>query len=223
MVQSVPTSAEDGSDMDKQSGSTYSTIRDRIVSLELPPGSLLSENSLGASLGLSRTPIREAIKRLEREYLVAILPRRGIVVTEVDLKSQLDLLEFRRGIEIRLIRRGTVRASDAQRRRIGEIAEVVESCAKTGDLSLYIKSDTDFDTLIEQAADNRFLTDAMRPVHALVRRFWHTQRGRSALPDALQQHARVIRAAAGGAPDRVDAELTTLYDINERYIRSLIA
>ena len=208
--------------MDRQSRDTYSIIRERIVTLDLPPGSLLSENSLGASLGLSRTPIREAIKRLEREDLVAILPRRGIVVTEVDLKSQLDLLEFRRGIEIRLIRRGAERASPAQRSRIGEIAALAEACAASGDLSQYIAHDTEFDAIIEQAADNRFLTNAMKPVHALVRRFWHTQRGRTALPEALVQHARVIRAAADGAPERVEAELSVLYDQNEQYILGLM-
>ncbi|TMV08378.1 GntR family transcriptional regulator, partial [Arenibacterium halophilum] len=101
--------------MDPLAAQAYTVLRDRIVLLEIPPGSMISENSLGAELGLSRTPVREALKRLEREYLVSIMPRRGIVVTKVDLQSQIQLLEMRRGIELRLILRAAERASPQQR------------------------------------------------------------------------------------------------------------
>lgn len=212
-----------GSDLDTLSRNAYHTLRDRIVALELPPGALLSENSLGVSLGLSRTPIREALKRLEREYLVRILPRRGILVTEIDLKSQLQLLEIRRGVEMRLIERGAQRATAEQKRDLAALAAEMAACAENSDLGAYVRLDTRFDEIVEQAAGNLFLTDAMRPVHALVRRFWHSQCDSAGLHDVLATHARVVRAAADGDGPSTRRFLDELYDINEKYILSLLA
>ncbi len=200
----------------------YVQIREWIVSQHLKPGALLSENGLSAALGLSRTPIREALKRLEREYLVAILPKRGIVVSPIDYRAQIQILELRRGIEMRLIVRGTERATEAQRAFIADLADRMEDCVRNGDLAGYFRLDSLFDAEIDLAADNRFMTDAMRPVHALVRRFWTTQFGSAALLEALRQHVRMIRAASRGESDKVRELLTELYDYNERYLRSLL-
>ena len=81
--------------------------------LELTPGSAVSEAMLSARLGIGRTPIREALQRLARERLVRILPRRGVIVSEIDVKSQLRLLEVRREIE-RLMARAAPPPTKAQ-------------------------------------------------------------------------------------------------------------
>ncbi len=218
VIQSTSILTSPNKDLEGLAITAYNAIKDQIVSLEIPPGTLMSENSLGASLGLSRTPIREALRRLEREYLVAILPRRGIVVTEIDLKSQLQLIEFRRGVEIRLIRRGTDRATQDQRAKFAQYADQMEACAEAGDLTQYIALDSAFDREIDLAASNRFLTDAMQPVHALVRRFWHLQLGKPGLIVALKQHIAVVRAAAEGDADMACKALTELYDLSEKYL-----
>ena len=75
----------------------YAEIEELIVTLRLAPGAPLSEAELSARLGIGRTPIREALQRLARERLVAIYPRRGVIVTEINVASQLRLLETRRG------------------------------------------------------------------------------------------------------------------------------
>lgn len=218
VVQSTSFLTAQDKDLEGLASTAYQKIKDQIVSLEIPPGSLLSENSLGAALGFSRTPIREALRRLQREYLVSILPRRGIVVTEVDLKTQLQLIEFRRGAETRLIGRGAKRATADQRALFVELADDMEAVALKGDLARYVELDTEFDRQIDLAADNRFLTDAMQPVHALVRRFWHMQLGKPGLTPALQQHISVVRAAAASDSDRVNLELEALYSLTEKYL-----
>lgn len=223
MVQSSSIITESGKSLERLSQAAYSDIRDRIVSLALPPGALLSENSLGAELGLSRTPIREALKRLEREYLVAVLPRRGIIVTEIDLPSQLQLIEMRRAIEPRLICRGVERSTPVQRRKMAELAARMETSAEAGQLGDYIRLDTEFDALIEIAAGNRFMADAMRPVHGLVRRFWHTQIEAEGMRQALIRHAAAMRAAGEGDPEGVQVALGILYDHSERHILSLLS
>ena len=81
-----------------------------IVTLRIAPGAAVSEQELAGNLGIGRTPIREALQRLAREGLVAILPRRGILVSGIDVKRQLRLLEVRRELE-RLIARSAARGS----------------------------------------------------------------------------------------------------------------
>ena len=73
----------------------YGALEELIVTLKLPPGSAVSEAELSERLRIGRTPIREALQRLARERLVTILPRRGIIVSEINMRSQLRLLEVR--------------------------------------------------------------------------------------------------------------------------------
>lgn len=207
-----------GSDLDPFAATAYVSIRDRIIRLDLPPGSLISENSLGAQLGLSRTPVREALKRLEREYLVTIMPRRGIVVTEIDLHQQLQLLEMRRGIEMRLIGRGIERSSESHRSIFGALASQMQASADMNDLNTYVELDARFDALIDEACANRFLSDAMRPVHGLIRRYWQTEANTGALREALQKHVGIVHAAAAGRADQACKVLLDLCDHTEQYL-----
>src|SRR4249920_2921182 len=77
----------------------YAVLEEMIVTLQLPPTAVISEAALSEQLGIGRTPIREALQRLARERLVIVLPRRGIIVSQIDVRSQLRLLEVRREIE----------------------------------------------------------------------------------------------------------------------------
>jgi DNA-binding GntR family transcriptional regulator len=82
-----------------------------IVRLELPPGSAVSEAMLSERLGIGRTPIREALQRLARERLVQILPRRGVIVSDINVKGQLRLIELRREVERLVVRSATASPS----------------------------------------------------------------------------------------------------------------
>ena len=77
----------------------YREIEERIVTLQLSPGEVLSESMLVDALGIGRTPIREALQQLAREGLVIIMPRRGVIVSELDVRRQLELLKVRRELE----------------------------------------------------------------------------------------------------------------------------
>src|SRR3990170_3225564 len=82
----------------------YYRLEEMIVTLELAPGAILSEQALSSELGIGRTPVREALQRLSREGLVVVLPRKAIIVTETDPKRQLLVLEVRRELERLLAR-----------------------------------------------------------------------------------------------------------------------
>src|SRR3979409_1224013 len=90
----------------------YLQLEELIVTLQLEPGEIVSEAALSGQLRIGRTPIREALHRLARERLVNTLPRRGIVVSEINVGAQLRLLEVRREIERLVARSAARRASD---------------------------------------------------------------------------------------------------------------
>src|SRR5450755_209148 len=95
----------------------YRELEEQIVTLRLAPGSPVSEASLSKRLAIGRTPVREALQRLARERLVVILPRRGILVSEVNVRTQMRLLEVRRELERLLARAAARRSEDTQRRQ----------------------------------------------------------------------------------------------------------
>src|SRR3954468_7376719 len=111
----------------------YGNLEALIVTLKLAPGSAVSEAELSKRLGIGRTPIREALQRLARERLVTILPRRGIIVSEINIRSQLRLLEVRREVERLVARSAARRATPEERDRFARMARDFEKAAKTND------------------------------------------------------------------------------------------
>ena len=102
-------------------------LEEMIVSLELAPGSMWSEAELSARLGIGRTPVREALQRLEGDHLVRILPRHGAQITEINVVEQLLLLELRRALD-RLIAADAARRCTAQERsQLLKMAERLEA------------------------------------------------------------------------------------------------
>ncbi|MBK5106448.1 MAG: GntR family transcriptional regulator, partial [Burkholderiales bacterium] len=151
----------------------YRDLEEMIVTLKLPPGSAVSETALSQTLGIGRTPIREALQRLARERLVAILPRRGIIVSEINVKSQLRLLEVRREVERLVARSAARRASEEERARFLELARRFEQSAKTNDDVSFMRVDREFNEFSVMAARNEFAAGAMSLMHSLSRRFWY--------------------------------------------------
>ncbi len=97
----------------------YRVIEEQIVTLRLKPGEILSEQMLSATYAFGRTPIREALQRLAREGLITIFPRKGILVSDLNPRNQLLVLEVRRELERLLSRAGAERATKAAARAAG--------------------------------------------------------------------------------------------------------
>ena len=114
----------------------YRAVEEEIVTLRLKPSQVLSEQMLSATFDIGRTPIREALQRLAREGLVAILPRKGILVSDINPRNQLLVLEVRRELERLLSRAGAERATKEQREQLQEIAPGHGSCFQSQRRSL---------------------------------------------------------------------------------------
>jgi len=109
----------------------YRLIEEQVVTLRLKPGDVLSEQMLSATFKIGRTPIREALQRLAREGLVTILPRKGILVSDINPRTQLLVLEVRRELERLLSRAGSERATKEQRTQFLELAQGIVPDAAT--------------------------------------------------------------------------------------------
>ncbi len=201
----------------------YGRLEEMIVTQALPPGAILSEAVLGRKLGFGRTPIREALQRLERDGLVAILPRRGVVVTEINLGHHLKLLETRRELERLVARNAARRASPAQRQRMRDLAEEIIAAAAADDGMAFTRAGREFHSLPVEAADNGYAEAALGLLHGLSRRFWHAYyRDHAVLTEAAAVHVDRLRAIASGDPDAAAAASDRVMDYLEAFARSTL-
>jgi DNA-binding GntR family transcriptional regulator len=191
-----------------------------IVTLNIAPGAGVSEAELSKALGIGRTPIREALQRLAREGLVAILPRRGIVVSEINVTRQLRLLEVRRELERLIARTAARRATDEERGRFRELAARFESTARVNDDVTFMRTDREFNSLCSAASHNEFAAGAMSLMHSLSRRFWYFHYKQAAdMPLTAKLHADIARAIAGGDAQRAARASDRLIDAIEKFTR----
>jgi DNA-binding GntR family transcriptional regulator len=195
-----------------------------IVRLELAPGSAVSEAMLSSRLGIGRTPIREALQRLARERLVRILPRRGVIVSEIDVKSQLRLLEVRRELERLMARAAARRSSPTERERFAELARAFTRSAVERDDVTFLRIDREFNELCLQAARNEYAATAMGLMNALSRRFWYLHFRQAAdLPVTARLHANIARAIADGNQSAAAKASDALLDNIESFTRNTVS
>jgi DNA-binding GntR family transcriptional regulator len=171
----------------------YDCIKQEIVSLKLPPGSVIDEAGLQEELGFGRTPIREALKRLSLEKLVIIVPRRGMFVTEIGIRDLQQLFEMRLPMESLAARlaaeRGTHEQWDRMKKALSELTET------TGNNEALITIDKTCHEIIYEAADNEFLRDTLVTHYALSLRLWYYFLSRIGdMREALQEHQLILEA-----------------------------
>ncbi len=201
----------------------YALIEELIVTLELAPGAVLSEVVLANRLSTGRTPVREALQRLSRDGLVNILPRRGVLVSDMDLSAQLRLLEVRRELERLMARGAAKRATPKERKEFAEIAQGMRLAAEKEDGLAFMRLDQQFNVLISAVSRNEFATRAMGLMHGLSRRFWYQHYKQAAdLPLAARLHAEVAEAVAAQNVEAAGAASDALMAYIESFARSTL-
>jgi DNA-binding GntR family transcriptional regulator len=201
----------------------YRLIEEQIVTLRLKPGDVLSEQMLSANLKIGRTPIREALQRLAREGLVTILPRKGILVSDINPRNQLLVLEVRREIERLLSRAGAERATKEQRAQLLEIARGMDRAAKTNDDIAFMRLDREMNGLMIETAHNDYAARSMKLLQGLSRRFWYMHYREAAdLPLCARLHANQARAVAEGNAGTAARASDKLMDYVENFTRGTV-
>ncbi len=223
-ARSVPTRAPEAECEQSLAEKAYTDLEESIVRLEIAPGTIVTEVALSRQLGIGRTPIREALQRLARERLVRILPRRGVMISEIDIKAQLRLLELRREVERLIARCAAKRATAAERRDFIELANGFVRTARKGDEVTFMRLDRRFNELCVQASRNEFISGTMVSMSALSRRFWFLHYRQAAdLPQTARLHAAVARAIADADPAKAAAASDALLDSIEHFTRATVS
>lgn len=135
----------------------FNTLRKAILTGELKPGERLMEIHLANRLGVSRTPIREAIRKLELEGLVIMIPRRGAEVAQITEKNLKDVLEVRRALDALCVELACDRISADEEEQLREACDEFERATETKDATIIAKADVEFHDIIVQATGNQRL------------------------------------------------------------------
>ncbi len=135
----------------------FNTLRQAILTGELKPGERLMEIHLANKLGVSRTPIREAIRKLELEGLVIMMPRRGAEVAQITEKSMNDVLEVRLALDALCVELACDRISDEELKSLKDACDAFEQSVQTGDHRKIAEADVALHDIIVQATGNQRL------------------------------------------------------------------
>jgi DNA-binding GntR family transcriptional regulator len=173
-----------------------------IVSLELPPGTMVEEAVLMERLGCGRTPLREALQRLAQEYLVVSIPRKGVRIAEADLSAYAQLMEAASHFEAVAAR---LAASNADAGHLERLEGNLAAAARAGlsrDLLAAADLDHEFHLAVAECGGNRYVVDAATRLQRLATRFLYLamERGLTGW-ESLDEHKLILAAIKTGDED----------------------
>ena len=184
----------------------YETLRTMVLDLKLPPGAPLVETELSASLGVSRTPIREALGRLAREGLVRQYPGRGAFVTEISLPDLIELYQMREALETYAARLAADSANAASHAELSDLLVQLESqrtSLAAGDSAHYYQLMARMDGLVIRLAGNKRLAVALSEIWTQISRARRVAtQTPSRLLDTVDEHEAILTAIRDGDAER---------------------
>lgn len=188
----------------------FAILEEAVLNGKYKPGESLTESRLAAELGVSRTPIREALTQLENEGLVQLVPNKGAVVTGISAKDIQDIYTIRIMIEGLAARWAAENIDEAELVELREAIDLEEFYTSRGDVPRLIGLDTSFHQIIYRAAKSAPLQHMLRTFHHYVQ---HARTQSIAAPGraqhALAEHKAILQAIAerdGGRAERLTAE-----------------
>lgn len=149
----------------------FKTLREAILRGDLKPGERLMELQLASKLGVSRTPIREAIRMLEQEGLAVTIPRKGAEVAKMTLKDMEDVLEVREALDELAVQIACEKITDEQLEKLRRVKEEFELCTRGKDVKKIAEADVNFHDVIYEAADNPRLVSILSNLREQVYRY----------------------------------------------------
>ncbi len=200
----------------------YDMVERMIVTLDLAPGTVFSEIKLSEQIGIGRTPLREALQRLAGDRLVVALPRRGMMVTEINVMEYLALLDTRRELDRLIAVRACRRGKADQRETLRDYARQIGEAADHQDVDTFMRLDRACDEILEAAARNAFAVQAVAPLHAHCRRFWSMYKENGDLAQSAALHSSMLKAVADGNEEKAAEASDALIDYLERFTREAL-
>jgi DNA-binding GntR family transcriptional regulator len=181
----------------------YTCLKRDIISGRLPPRTPLTETNLAENLGISRTPVREALHRLHKDGLVDIEHRRGARVSGVSFRDTLELYEIRALIEPYAARLAASRLTPESAQRLREMLEVIAEPSLSSDVSTRWRMDRELHDLILEAAGNELLRAMVWDLRVRTERAFVYMAGRELEP-GRQEHVQLVEAIVNGDADTAE-------------------
>lgn len=170
-------------------------LRTQIFAHDLPPGSWLDEQSLAVEFGISRTPMREAIKVLASEGLVTMKPRRGAYVTEVERQDLEQIFAVLAQLEGFAAKEVATKATEAQLNQLDNLHLKLEKAAADRDVEQFFEINVRFHELIMDIAGNRWMNGVITDLRKVLKLQRRDSLGRSGrLQSALNEHRKILKA-----------------------------
>ncbi|MEV7734210.1 GntR family transcriptional regulator [Streptomyces sp. NPDC088921] len=181
----------------------YRAIRDRLVMLEIRPGAPINEEQLGQSLGVGRTPVREALKRLQYERLITTYPRRGTFATEVNITDLAHISEVRQELEPLAAAQAARRATATDRANLTALLRELDTAGAPGrDSAELMHLDLQVHRAIYTATHNPYLEDTLVRHDNLATRIWCLFVDRlDDMAGHVEEHGPLIEAIVAGDAD----------------------
>jgi DNA-binding GntR family transcriptional regulator len=151
----------------------YEELRDRIVTLRLAPGTVLREEALMQEMKIGRTPLREAVKRLALENLVAVQPRRGTFVTAVEASDIVNISEVRAELESYAAELAALRMNDGARAAAEKLLQEIDEVTRPHDQEWLMRFDERIHRFTWEASGNRYLVDTLEQYFTHSLRIWY--------------------------------------------------
>jgi DNA-binding GntR family transcriptional regulator len=203
------------------SDQAYYRIRELIVSLELEPGAVVNERELMERLGLGRTPIREALRTLARDRLVEVFPRRGIFVSDINVRDLAGLSEVRLALEGDAARLAAERRSRDDRAALEALLAELDDAG--GDDRRLIELDQRIHRQVWASAHSPFLARTLEEYYVLALRIWFLALDRVAeLEQAVHEHRELLEAVRDGDARRAEAAMRRHVIAFEQSMRAVL-
>ena len=201
----------------------YEGLRDQIVTLKIKPGQPIDEDRGGAELGMGRTPVREAIKRLALERLVTVFPRRGTFASDINITDLAQISDVRAIVEPHAARRAAERVTPARRAELEALsAELAHESRSWGDDAL-MELDARVHRFIYGCADNPYLAETCNRYFNLSLPIWYLAVDRMpGLSIHIAEHRELLEAIGDGDGDRAARLLCEHVQAFESAIRAVL-
>jgi DNA-binding GntR family transcriptional regulator len=187
-----------------QSGLAYRQLERLIVTLKLKPGQSLTEAALIDLVGLGRTPVREAVQKLEWEGLLFIRPRSGIEISALDPAEFPKILAVRKGVEMLMAWGAASYAQPEHDDMFKEVNSQMQAALAANDIEAFLDADKAFDIILCEACANPYAARLAAPLQSHSRRFWYRLRRESGLQSAVSCHLAIIEAIIQRDPDAAE-------------------
>ena len=202
----------------------FNTLRQAILRGELKPGERLMEIQLANKLGVSRTPIREAIRKLELEGLVLMIPRKGAEVAEITEKNMLDVLEVRRALEELAVKLACERITEEEIQELKDAADAFQKILSEKDITKIAEADEAFHDVIFKSTGNDRLIQLLNSLREQMYRYRLEYLKREEYhPQLLEEHQQIIERITSKdqseAAELIDRHIGNQVDVMLEMIR----